>query len=102
MVSVVASWSVAFPLPSSPHWAPRMTIAGITASFGDHASRRTTRVHGHASSPGNSAPGLLRPHDTAARPLVRTDHKSLLGAHGPRIVSGEWTRFSSSPTATPA
>src|SRR5512144_2363592 len=38
MVSVVASWSVALPLPSSPHWAPRITIAGIAASFGGHAS----------------------------------------------------------------
>src|SRR6478672_9502004 len=38
MVSVVASWSVALPLPSSPHWAPRITIAGIAASFGGPAS----------------------------------------------------------------
>ena len=29
---VVASRSVALPLPSSPHWAPRITMAGIAAS----------------------------------------------------------------------
>src|SRR6476659_9325944 len=34
MVSLVASRSVALPLPSSPHWAPRTTIAGICLSCG--------------------------------------------------------------------
>ena len=53
MVSVVASRSVALPLPSSPHWAPRTTIAGIASP--PHLTR---------TAPGHKAPGLLRQHAT--------------------------------------
>src|SRR5690349_8666335 len=56
------SWSVALPFPSSPHWAPRITIAGIT-----HPSRWWSSSPGAGGAKCTkprraTAPGLLRPH----------------------------------------
>src|SRR6478735_12832688 len=38
----VASRSVALPLPSSPHWAPRITIAGMPHLSGEKEQPRAT------------------------------------------------------------
>ena len=57
-VSVVASRSVALPLPSSPHWAPRTTIAGIGTSCSADGS-------GTARRPRRGPLGRSRPYPTA-------------------------------------
>src|SRR5688500_10688304 len=46
MGSVVASRSVALPLPSSPHWAPSTTIAGISALLASKAGKETAPAQG--------------------------------------------------------
>ncbi len=62
MVSVVARRSVAFPLPSSPHWAPRTMMAGIRPAFlvRDQEQHRDERRAPAATT----ATGLLRPEAT--------------------------------------
>jgi hypothetical protein len=79
---LVASRSVALPLPSSPHWAPRTTIAGmctpLRAWFSGRVSAgcagldRTLRWSSN-ESPACKCTGLLRPHATksGARGLLR-------------------------------
>ena len=75
------------PLPSSPHWAPRIDDGGHRTPPLDASVTGQDR-----RSPGNSAPGLLR----------HTLPKRSRTGPAARIVSRPWTRSSSSPTATPA
>src|SRR5687768_16167241 len=59
---VVVSRSVALPLPSSPHWAPRMTMAGIAAPvLAVPGNGETPRL------PWLPGAGLVRPEATSPR-----------------------------------
>src|ERR1700750_1258741 len=63
MRSVVAKRSVALPFPSSPHWAPRTTIAGI----GPPAERALSRPVGGARADATIPHGGLQPGPVSAR-----------------------------------
>ena len=92
MGSVVASRSVALPLPSSPHWAPSTTIAGISALL--VVSRLEKK------QPRHKAPGLLRRHATApGRPAASPGWN---GRGTPWATVRTCARCSSSPTPMPA
>ena len=71
MVSLVASRSVALPLPSSPHWAPSTTIAGIaallTVSPASGGPKETAPAQVHRGSCGVTLPHRSRT-PTAIRP----------------------------------
>src|SRR3954447_2270011 len=83
-----ASRSVIFPLPSSPHWAPTMTIPGTGRSLGRAAPDDLTVVGAHDRDdlahllePRHGALGDLL--DELAAVEVRRDHHRLL-----RLVAG--------------
>src|SRR5215475_1019634 len=66
------SKSVALPLPSSPHWAPTITMAGMTT--------RLARVGSPASEP------ALRGASEAARRQLRAFTLEYLGGRGTRLA----------------
>ena len=89
--SVVASRSVALPLPSSPHWAPSTTIAGISALLVVmSAETETAPAQVHRSSCGTVA---HRGRSRGRRRLV---------AQRVGLVSATCAPCSSSPMPTPA
>ena len=102
MASSVVSRSVALPLPSSPHWAPSTTIAGMSLL----RARRPEREAGRDGADVGRSRRSGRAHRTACavsakpRPGCVTSEGIPPVLRIPSTVTA-WTPFCSSPTPTP-
>ena len=86
------SWSVALPLPSSPHWAPSTTIPGIENNLPSAVRNDTT-----CEEPGCNSTRAL-----ATTRYQGPARSSIVRAGPVRSMVAAWNRCCSSPTSTPA